>query len=295
MQRAGFKRIPRERSPRSGGAFTLIELLVVVTIIVLLLAMLLPSLNRSIALAERTQCAANERQWGNALGAYGSDNYSMFPDNRWTGAGTGIDGFHISWNSKVVQQWWADYLIKNNADSKNDKHDVLNCPTQIWHQWNDYYVDAYGVKQPGNGGLVGYFWMPGRSPDNQTDYNGDGGFSDSDTDRDSLFGFAGNRYVFKAKIGTQFSNCPVMADMKQFHGGLNSWFNTDGMPWSSHIRITGEPEGGNFLFEDGRVIWVNSDITGDPRPDDPNDTIKIGGAIGGLGGWRVFYQLPGMF
>lgn len=53
--------------------FTLIELLVVVTIIVVLLALLVPSLDKAIEAAERTVCAANLDAWGIAHGTYYMD------------------------------------------------------------------------------------------------------------------------------------------------------------------------------------------------------------------------------
>ena len=56
-------------------AFTLIELLVVVAIIVALLAILLPSLNKAIAIAQRTQCMSNLHQWGTGLLSYSADNF----------------------------------------------------------------------------------------------------------------------------------------------------------------------------------------------------------------------------
>jgi prepilin-type N-terminal cleavage/methylation domain-containing protein len=58
--------------------FTLIELLVVVAIIVALLAILLPSMNRAVALAERAICVSNQRQiMGGALG-FAADHQRKF-------------------------------------------------------------------------------------------------------------------------------------------------------------------------------------------------------------------------
>ncbi len=67
MNRANQKRIPRV-------GFTLIELLVVIAIIAILAAMLLPTLSRSKATAQRIQCVSNLHQLGLATQMYWDDN-----------------------------------------------------------------------------------------------------------------------------------------------------------------------------------------------------------------------------
>src|SRR4051812_18475414 len=63
----------------SRRAFTLIELLVVITIIIGLVAMLLPSIDRALANARCVVCANNQKQIGVTVMNYASDNFFVIP------------------------------------------------------------------------------------------------------------------------------------------------------------------------------------------------------------------------
>jgi len=66
-------------------AFTLIELLVVISIVALLMAILMPCLQRARNQAKAVACQGQLRQWGTAFSAYASDNDGrLFPN--------GLDG-----------------------------------------------------------------------------------------------------------------------------------------------------------------------------------------------------------
>ncbi len=66
-------------SRRNRFGFTLVELLVVISVIVLLVAILLPSLNKARLLAKRTVCAATLRSLGTAGTLYQSDFEGYLP------------------------------------------------------------------------------------------------------------------------------------------------------------------------------------------------------------------------
>jgi len=71
--------------------FTLIELLVVISVIVLLTALLIPSLQRTRKQAKTVTCQANLRHWGIILNAYTDSNNGLF-----------FRG--------VVDGWWNDWI-----------------------------------------------------------------------------------------------------------------------------------------------------------------------------------------
>lgn len=72
-------------------AFTLVELLVVISIIALLMAILVPALQRGRGQARSVVCQSNLKQFGLYAGVYTSDNQGCF----WIGADRGSDS---GWN-----------------------------------------------------------------------------------------------------------------------------------------------------------------------------------------------------
>jgi len=68
---------------RKGEAFTLIELLVVIAIIVLLVAILIPTLQRVKKQAKAVVCQSNLRQWSLIWTMYTRDNNGYFPEAAW--------------------------------------------------------------------------------------------------------------------------------------------------------------------------------------------------------------------
>jgi len=64
---------------RKSRGFTLIELLVVISVVVLLMAILLPALQKARNQARATVCQVNLKQWGSVLALYIEDNNGLLP------------------------------------------------------------------------------------------------------------------------------------------------------------------------------------------------------------------------
>lgn len=132
--------------------FTLIELLVVVSIIITLLALLLPALSNAREMTKRTACTGNLRQIGIGNLNYITDANDCFlpqvgdqsdPDNTWWCA---VDGalpyFTVQYLGMRKGAYGSNVLFKQG--------NLLDCPSnaQVWSATNAPYMD------------YGYNWMP---------------------------------------------------------------------------------------------------------------------------------------
>jgi prepilin-type N-terminal cleavage/methylation domain-containing protein len=113
--------------------FTLVELLVVIGIIAVLIAILLPALNKARKQSMQVQCASNMRQCGQAMLLYAdANNGTLFPD------GLGWGNSHVYLNSPNDGS-----MVFNGIDG------VLAQPDK-WQQYhyNVWTVPVFGVWNP---------------------------------------------------------------------------------------------------------------------------------------------------
>jgi prepilin-type N-terminal cleavage/methylation domain-containing protein/prepilin-type processing-associated H-X9-DG protein len=103
---------------RKREAFTLVELLVVIGIIAILIAMLLPTLQKAREAANATACLSNLKQMDNAMQLYVSENKTQVPYYLWY-LGGNVAGSECTWNG-----YWIGVLNQYKV-----KDDAIRCPS----------------------------------------------------------------------------------------------------------------------------------------------------------------------
>jgi len=93
------------------SAFTLIELLVVISIISLLMAIVLPALNKARDQAQRIGCLSNVRSWATATLTYSVDHTDYLPRGR-RFSGATIGDFHSGLDQQTI---YGAYLTGDSA------------------------------------------------------------------------------------------------------------------------------------------------------------------------------------
>jgi len=127
--------------PKARG-FTLIELLVVIAIIALLMAILMPALNRANKQAKMVVCQSNLRHWGAVFAMYTGDNDDYFGEG---------------WYEAGKEHQWMHTLRPYYRDPK-----LRLCPSAIKPLWE---IDSGGgiIAGPGFRHIAFAAW--GRFPD----------------------------------------------------------------------------------------------------------------------------------
>jgi prepilin-type processing-associated H-X9-DG protein len=116
--------------PKRRSAFTLVELLVVIGLIALLIALLLPALNKARRSAQTTACMSNMRQLGMATQLFVNEHQGYLPKAwfntrpRSTVPITTVLGPEDIWRYPYPYWGW-DYILNLSIKNKN----VFRCPS----------------------------------------------------------------------------------------------------------------------------------------------------------------------
>jgi len=210
------------------NAFTLVELLVVVAIIVALLAILLPSMNRAIAIAQSVQCQSQERQIMLGCMTYSSDHMGALPEPNYD-AGNGSAWKGAGWLYRVPISADIKKVETGSLWPLLNSHEIYRCPT---HE-----------KPWGNGG---------RTAEVLTSYVMNGSVrSYSETQ------LGNETYRISAYLADD-----IMFWEQDDDDASRSWYWNDGsnMPWTGETaRHDFGSGGGNVVTIDGAVEWMSAE------------------------------------
>lgn len=240
-------------------AFTLIELLVVIAIIALLLAILIPSLQRAKEQSYKIVCGNNMRQLGLGLRMFGDDNDGQIPSH---------PGAWWLWD---IAYSTTNYLMSKTGGSR----DIFYCPSD--HTKNGdmaicwQYSQAYGGSWPYDT-IVGeypdtasgyrvtsYFYMldtpdpPGRR--NPQVVETAPGEHDKSTPRKHWVRSFDERHpaTVDLAVDATLQDASTGSFVKVTGGGI--WAEWRVYDRTNHIRRGSIPDGGNVLYLDGHMQW----------------------------------------
>jgi type II secretory pathway pseudopilin PulG len=161
-------RLERGTRACAGGslaAFTLIEILVCITIIVVLIAILLPSLAGARESGRTTACISNLRQLGLGWSLYATDyGERVMPLAYWSSQDIGTGEEVYWWGTHGTSTTPVDHsrgFIAPYLDAALAKGSVFECPDQPW--------GSYHPQGPSGGitstyGYNGYYLSPSKTP-----------------------------------------------------------------------------------------------------------------------------------
>ncbi|MCK4293286.1 MAG: type II secretion system protein [Planctomycetes bacterium] len=137
------------------GAFTLVELLVVIAVIALLMAILMPALQKVRRMGRATVCRSNVRQWGLIFHLYAQDNESKLPQSIAGGSLTAQEAYWIVstlsyYKAKDIRMCPSTKVIRGPVDRSHGGTLAAWGPfpsggSGDW--WADFDTGSYGLNE----------------------------------------------------------------------------------------------------------------------------------------------------
>lgn len=216
-------------------AFTLIELLVVITIIVIMMVLVFPALQKARDNANNTKCASNLRKMGAGLMAYVSDH-----DGALIPGAVSLGGDYPFWYH-TLDAYMGNQEGGNTMNFASGNRPAWQCcPSKVFN------------KAEMNGFTVGYGWNY-YGENASTGGGGQGGFGNEPVDN-------GDGYGGSSKLAqvTKPSQTIIIGDSKDLEVQRNNTFQNIYLypppdAWFSSQRARRHSGRGNYLFLDGHV------------------------------------------
>lgn len=231
-----FERFSKKSKSGCAGlkGFTLIELLVVISIIALLLAIMLPALQKARESSRKTVCKSNLKQLGLGFYFY-ADNYKMFPTRQ------NVSWFYFNYTVELFGAEYFEYFYVRKADPRFD---------YLKAKWNLQYVSEPAVMRcPSDKGDTAVIpEMTGATYSNYYKGLGTSYFYNCRSTKD-----AANDLVVSAILGKdpltipQASMIVVLGDPEMY---AYDWSEVKGPRWRWHEK---ERNYANILFADYHV------------------------------------------